>query len=78
MDKLFQIINRGILIRRSCLYVALWLQIEVMLWAMEMAPMIDAGQIAAITGPMALLLGSMLRFYGEDRRNHDKDRPTGL
>ena len=66
-NKFFDFIDNRIVIRRACLFVAMWLEIETIMWAMNNAATVDAGQIAAVTGPVSLMFSAILAFYSQSR-----------
>lgn len=67
MKRFWNFIDQRHIVRRGCLYTSLFLEFEVIYWAMGNAPTLDPMQIAAVTGPMSILFAAALKFYNEGR-----------
>ena len=74
-------LHRGKVIRRSVLYIALWLQYTALEWSMAFAAMQPmeadmvgvAAIIAAVLTPVSGLLAAAIKFYNDARRNETAD-----
>ena len=67
MKRFWNFVDQRKIVRRICLYTSLYLEFEVIYWAMGNAVMLEPMQIAAVTGPMSMLFAAALKFYNEGR-----------
>lgn len=74
LTRLLDFIDKRKVVRRSCLYTAVWVNIDAYYWSKEaVVQNVDSTTILVVTGVAAALLATVLKFYNDARINDDKN-----